>query len=131
MKGGNKKINQVFLVGRLTKTPEIKIVQGKKQTQISLAVKRNFKNPDGIYETDFINCIVWNVIAERVCEYCKKGSIISVKARVQNNNYINKDDKKVYAYEFIAESISFMQSSNNIKNKEEIENPEDLEAPCE
>lgn len=115
MKGGLVLINQVFLVGRLTKTPEVKTVKGKKQCQITVAVKRNFKNPDGIYDTDFITCTVWNVIAERVSEYCEKGSLISVKARIQNNNYTNKEDVKVYTYEIIAENISFMQS----KSKEE------------
>lgn len=105
-------INQLFLVGRLTKTPEIKTLQGKKTCQVTLAVKRPFKNVDGLYDTDFITCSVWNVIAQRVCEFCKKGDLISVKARVQNNNYIDKDENKIYTYEFIAESVSFMQSNS-------------------
>ena len=105
------------MVGRLTKDPEIKNVQGLKQCLITIAVKRPFKNSEGIYDTDFITCTVWNVIAERVCEFCEKGSLISVKGRIQNNNYVNKEDKMVYTYEIIAESVSFMQSSSK---KEEV-----------
>ena len=87
--------------------------------QITLAVKRNFKNEDGIFDTDFITCSVWNIIADRVCEYCKKGDIVSVKARVQNNNYVDKEDRPVYSYEFIAEQVSFLQSSKNKDDENE------------
>jgi single-strand DNA-binding protein len=84
-----------------------------------LAVKRNFKNADGIFDTDFITCSVWNIIAEKVCEFCRKGDLISVKARVQNNNYLDKDDKKIYSYEFVAEQVSFLQNSKNNDKEEE------------
>lgn len=111
-------INQLFLVGRLTKTPEIQKCNGKDTCYITVAVKRQFKNSEGIYDTDFITLTVWNIIAERVCEYCQKGDLISVKGRVQNNNYVDKDDKKVYSYEFIAEQVAFMQSKS--KTDEEL-----------
>ena len=87
--------------------------------QITLAVKRNFKNEDGIFDTDFITCSVWNIIADRVCEYCKKGDIVSVKARVQNNNYVDKEERPVYSYECIAEQVSFLQSSKNKDDENE------------
>lgn len=106
-------MNQLFLVGRLTKDPKLKKLEGKKNCYITVAVKRAYKNSDGIYDTDFIGCTVWNVIAERVCEYCQKGDLISVKAHIQNNNYIDKDEKPVYSYEIIADQISFMQSTKD------------------
>jgi single-strand DNA-binding protein len=105
-------MNQLILVGRLVKNPVIQKIDGKSHCRITLAVKRQYKNLDGIYETDFITCTVWNVIAERVCEYCQKGDLISVKGRIQNDNYTDKDDKKVYSYEIIAEQVAFMQSQN-------------------
>lgn len=108
----------------MTKKPCIQKNEGKMSCHITLAVKRQFKNSDGIYETDFINCTVWNVIAEKVCEFCDKGDLISVKGRIQNNNYISKDEKKVYAYEIVAEQISFMQSHNKDKD-EELTNAEE------
>lgn len=106
-------MNQLILVGRLTKDPVLKKLDGKNNCYITIAVKRQYKNSNGIYDTDFISCTVWNVIAERVCEYCKKGDIISVKARIQNNNYIDKDDKPIYSYEITAEQISFLQSQKS------------------
>ena len=111
-------MNQLILVGRLTKDPVVRKLEGKNSCYLNVAVKRPFKNSDGIYETDFLSCIVWNVIAEKVCEYCRKGDMVSIKARVQNNNYIDKEDNKVYSYEIIAEQVSFMQSS---KSKEDDE----------
>ncbi len=109
-------MNALFLVGRLTKDPELRKSEGKSNCYVTIAIKRTYKNSDGIYETDFISCKVWNVIAERVCEYCKKGDMISVKGRIQNNNYVDKEDNKVYSYEIIADQISFMQSQ---KTKED------------
>ena len=116
-------MNQLILVGRLTRDPVLKKQDGKSNCFITVAVKRQFKNSDGIYETDFISCTVWNVIAEKVCEYCRKGDVISVKARVQNNNYTDKDDNKVYSYEIIADQVSFMTSQ---KNPEEVLEDEDV-----
>ena len=105
-------MNQLILVGRLTKDPEIRKLENKSCCYITVAVKRQYKNCDGIYESDFITCTVWNIIAERVCEYCRKGDVVSVKARIQNNNYTDKDDKKVYAYEIVAEQVAFVQSQH-------------------
>lgn len=123
-------MNHVLLVGRLTKDPELKPADGKSSCQITLAVKRGYKNSSGIYETDFIRCTVWNIIAEKVCEFCKKGDLISVKARVQNNNYIDKDDNKIYTYEFIADQISFMQSQkeHNLDEKSSKSDKKEEEA---
>ena len=103
-------INQIFLIGRLVKDPELIKKDNKSSSKITLAVKRAFKNSEGIYETDFIGCTVWNVIAERICEYCHKGDLISVKGRIQNNNYL-KDEQMVYTYEIIADQISYIQSA--------------------
>ncbi len=116
-------MNQLILVGRLTKDPEIKRQNNMSFCYITVAVKRQFKNSDGIYETDFIGCTVWNVIAEKVCEYCHKGDMISVKARIQNNEYTDKDDKLIRTYEIIADQVSFMQS----QRRDEIEGSESEE----
>lgn len=106
-------MNMAFLVGRLVRDPELQTIEGKKRTKITVAVGRPFKNSDGIYEADYINCTVWNVIAERLCEYCHKGDMLTIKARIQNNNYTDKDNKKVYTYDFVCEQISFMQNAKD------------------
>ena len=117
------------MIGRLVKDPELTKKDNKSSSKIVLAVKRALKNSDGIYETDFIGCTVWNVIAERICEYCHKGDLISVKGRIQNNNYI-KDEKMVYSYEIIADQISYIQSAkpSDISYTDEDDN---LDKPVE
>ena len=102
-------LNQVVIVGRLVAKPIVeKNENGRKVSEITLAVPRSFKNAEGIYETDFIKCTLWNGIAENTVEYCNKGDIIGVKGRLQ---CLGGNELQV-----VAEKITFL--SNN-KNKEE------------
>ena len=99
-------LNQVVMVGRLTSDPEINEVENdRKVATITLAVQRSYKNAEGVYETDFIKCTLWNGIAENTSEYCKKGDVIGVKGRIQTTNV---DDKIVM--EVVAEKVSFLSS---------------------
>ena len=107
-------MNQVVLVGRLCQEPEIiSIEKENKNGIITLAVNRPFKNSDGIYETDFIRCILYNNIALNTFEYCHTGDVIGIKGRLQTRN--NKDEK--FIMEVIAEKVTFL--SSNPKNKTE------------
>mgnify|MGYP000579459325 FL=1 len=99
-------LNQTVLVGRLVQDPEIKELEnGQRVSYITLAVPRSWKNPDGIYETDFINCIVWNNIADNVKEYCKKSDLLGIKGRVQTKQEENKN-----IIEIVAEKVTFLSS---------------------
>ena len=99
-------LNQVVMVGRLTSDPEINEVENdRKVATITLAVQRSYKNAEGVYETDFIKCTLWNGIAENTAEYCKKGDVVGVKGRIQTTNV---DDKIVM--EVVAERVSFLSS---------------------
>ena len=70
-------LNQVILVGRLVKTPELFVAEsGNKGSIITLAVGRAYKNQNGEYDTDFLDCTLWTGIAENTAEYCKKGDVI-------------------------------------------------------
>ena len=101
--------NLVYLIGRLTKDPEkVKLESGKTVTTITVAVNRNFKNPDGVYDVDYIKCTLWNGIAESTCEYTHKGDLIGIKGRIQNTDYIDGDNNKIYTYEIIADKVSFL-----------------------
>ena len=72
-------LNQVILVGRLTDDLEVTTTENNnKVTSLNLAVQRSSKNADGVYETDFIRCVLWNAIATSTSEYCKKGDIIGI-----------------------------------------------------
>lgn len=76
-------LNQVVLVGRLTEDPNInELENGKKVTTVNLAVQRSFKNSDGIYETDFIKCVLWDGVASNTKEYCHKGDVVGVNLLV-------------------------------------------------
>ena len=113
-------MNQIILVGRLAKDPEItETEEGKKFSSITLAVQRPFKNIDGIYDTDFITCSLWNAIAENTTEYCKKGDVIGVKGRLQTNSFEDKEGNKKFSMDVIAEKITFLSSrTNNMSDKD-------------
>lgn len=113
-------LNQVVLVGRLTEDPTlINTVNGKKVSSITLAVQRTFKNQDGIYEADFIRCILWNAIAASTTEYCHKGDIVGVKGRIQTSSYEDEKGNKVYTTEVIAEKVTFLSSKKTDDKDEE------------
>lgn len=115
-------LNQVILVGRLT--DDLKVIQsenGKSYSQMTLAVQRNYKNTEGVYETDFINVAAFESIAKNTSEYCKKGDIIGVKGRLQTSSFEDKDNNKKVKLEIIAEKITFLSSNRDNKNKEDQE----------
>ncbi len=104
-------LNQIVIAGRLVADPEITVTENnKKRTIITVAVPRSFKNMEGTYDTDFIKCVLWNVIAENTCEYCKKGDIVGVKGRLQTSSYEDKDGVKKYTSDVIAEKVTFLSS---------------------
>lgn len=104
-------LNQIILVGRLVKTPEvIETESGKKMSYITLAIPRTFKNADGEYDTDFIDCVLWEAVAESTSEYCKQGDIVGVKGRVQSRMIEDEDGNNYKKMEVIAEKITFLSS---------------------
>ena len=110
-------LNQVVLVGRLVKNPEVKKSKnGTKFSHITLAIPRSYKNVNGEYETDFIDCTLWQLMATNTKEYCKKGDIVGVKGRIESRVY-EKDDEKKYLTEVIAEKVTFLSSN---KQAEEV-----------
>ena len=110
-------LNNVILVGRLTGNPEIvEIEESKKVTTVLLAVNRNFKNSEGLYDTDFIRCILWNSIASNTTEYCRAGDVIGVKGRLQTSNYEDETGKIHYVTDVVAERVTFL--STNKKHEE-------------
>ncbi len=104
-------LNQVVMVGRLLEKPEIKELEnGKKVGTITLIVPRCYKNEDGEYEKDFIDCMLWSGIAENTAEYCNKGDVIAVKGRIETTII-----DKVKHSNVIAEKVTFL--SNKVKDE--------------
>jgi len=112
-------LNQVVLVGRVADDLKItKTEDGKDTMKLLLGVQRCSKNAEGIYETDFITCVLWNSIATNVNEYCKKGDIVGIKGRLQTAKVENDDGTFSYKQEVIAEKVTFL-SSKSEKEKEQ------------
>lgn len=103
--------NVVYLIGRLTEDPTLKnIGEEKDMLTINLAVQRSYKNENGIYETDFIRCILWNGIAKNTSEYCHKGDLVGVKGRLQTRKYEDENKEDKYITEVIVDKVSFLAS---------------------
>ena len=106
-------MNNVTLVGRLTHDPEIKeLNDGTVRTLINVAVSRDYRNSEGIYEADFIRCILWNGIASATKDYCHKGDVVGIKGKIQSRAYENDNNEKKYLTEVIAEKITFINSAS-------------------
>lgn len=113
-------LNQVVLVGRLTKDVEvIESENGKKYAQLNLAIPRSFKNADGVYDTDFINTIAFESIAQNTSEYCKKGDIVGVKGRLQSDSFEKEDGEKIYKLDIVAEKVTFLSSKSRDEQERE------------
>lgn len=111
-------LNQIILVGRLTHNIKInKSDKGRKVATISLAIPRSFKNMDGTYDTDFIDCIAFENIAENTATYCSKGDIVGIKGRVQSR-VVEEDSKKNYLIDIVAEKVTFLSSKKEEKKAE-------------
>lgn len=106
-------LNQVVLVGRLVRKPELRESEkGKKLSFITLAVPRSFKNMNGEYDTDFIDCILWDNIAVSTVEYCDKGDILGVKGRLQSR-IVEKETGNISQMDVVAEKVTFLSSNKN------------------
>ena len=112
-------MNNVVMIGRLTKDPELKYI-GTNNTALcsfSIAVDRPFTKKDDEVKADFFNVVVWGKTAEHCANYLKKGRKVAIKGRFQNNNYTDKDGVKRYSLELIAEQVDIIDWGD--KSKEE------------
>lgn len=102
-------INNVVLIGRLTRDPELRYTPTNiATTQFNLACNRNFKNQNGEYDADFINCVIWRQQAENFANLVKKGNLVGITGRIQTRNYEGTDGKRVYVTEVVAESFQLL-----------------------
>ena len=109
-------MNKVFLIGRLTRDPELRYTGSNTAVaSFSLAVNRNFTNQAGEREADFINIVVWRKQAENVKNYLTQGSQVAIDGRIQTRSYDGEDGKKRYVTEVVADNVEFLgtKASNN------------------
>ncbi|MER1984363.1 MAG: single-stranded DNA-binding protein [Solibacillus sp.] len=100
-------MNQVGLVGRITKDPMLRQLTDGSVINFVIAVSRTFRNSQGTVDADFVQCVAWGKSAEHIAKYCGKGSLIGVKGHLQTRTYVNKENQKVYATEVFTEGVRF------------------------
>lgn len=108
-------INNVVLVGRLTKDVNLRSTQNRMMVgTFTLAVDRNYKDKSGNRQVDFVSCVIWNSRdskkAENLATYAHKGSLIGITGAIQTRNYDDKDGKRVYVTEVKVDSFSLLES---------------------
>lgn len=107
-------MNKVFLIGNLTKDPELSETQsGTSVCRFSIAVSRSYTNRDGERETDFFNCTAWRGLAENIAKFCQKGNKVAVTGSVQIRNYEDNNGTKRTAVDVIVQDVEFLVSKSN------------------
>lgn len=110
-------MNKVILVGRLTRDPELRsTTSGFNTANFSVAVQRNFKNKDGNFDADFINCVAFRNQADFISKYFKKGNMIGLEGRIQSRSYDANDGTKRYVTEVLVDNVEFVGSKNDSSN---------------
>jgi len=104
-------MNKVILMGRLTHDVDLRQTpQGVSVARFSIAVNRRYKDQNGNYPADFINCVAWRQTGEFVARYFRKGSMIAVTGSIQTRTWDGQDGKKNYATEVIVDEAHFTGS---------------------
>lgn len=100
-------VNTVMLVGHLVCDPHSITIDGKTKIVADIAVRRNYKNPNGEYDSDFIPVTIWQGVAPQICELCKKGDAIGIKGTVRYDDEL----------EIVAEKVTFLSRGRNEKEE--------------
>ena len=115
-------INNIVLVGRTTKTIELKQNKnGTNYVQFTLAVNRPFKDEQGGQQADFIQCVAWNKTAETIAKYVPKGTMIGVEGRLQVRSYDNEAGVRQYLSEVLVNRFTFLESKKSSTIPEPVE----------
>ena len=111
-------INNIVLIGRLTRDPELKYIPGTGTavSKFSLAVdkglskdKKQEMESQNKPTADFINIVVWGKQAENAANYLAKGRLVAIQGRIQSGSYEDKDGKRVYTTDVVANNVEFLE----------------------
>lgn len=110
-------VNNVVLVGRITRDIELRATTSNTEVvSFSLAVNRNFKNAQGEYDADFINCVAFGQQARFMNNYLSKGRLIAVVGEIRTRNYENQNGQRVYVTEVLANQVTPLESRSQTNN---------------
>ncbi|MGM0651211.1 MAG: single-stranded DNA-binding protein [Bacillota bacterium] len=104
-------LNQVVLIGRLTRDPELRYLPGNAElavTTFDLAVDRTFTNKQGEREADFIKIVTWRKLAENCANYLKKGQMAAVTGRLQIRSFDDREGIRRKVAEVVANDVRFL-----------------------
>ncbi|MGX7099452.1 single-stranded DNA-binding protein [Globicatella sanguinis] len=123
-------MNRTQLIGNLVSDVEYRqSASGTGVARLRLAVRRNFKNQQNEYDSDFINCVAFGKTAEMLSQYFNKGSKIAVDGRIQTGSYDNKQGQRVYTTDIVIENFYFIESRKQANTQQTFDHPfGDLEA---
>lgn len=114
-------MNNVSLVGRLTRDPEVRDTQsGMKVAKFTLAIDRPFSKGEE-KQTDFPRVVCFGKTAENVGRFISKGRQVSVVGRLQTDSYQDKDGKRIYTTDVIADRVEFLGGKNDGGNSAPVE----------
>ncbi len=122
-KRGYSMINRVVLVGRITKDPVLRKTQNGTSV-VSFTIACNRRVPSQGQDADFINCVAWNRTADFMAQYVKKGALLGLEGRIQTRNYDDKDGKRVYVTEVVADSVQLLESKKDVQSEATMQNDE-------
>lgn len=113
-------LNQVILIGRLVKKPELRESEsGVNYIKATLAVQSDFKNKDGDYDTEFLEFTAFGKLAENTSKYCDKGSLLNIVGSLNNNVYKDKNGVNHYQLSVIANKVSFLSKAVKKEEKQD------------
>lgn len=125
-------MNKVILLGRLARKVELRFSNDNKAIgKFSLAVKRNYKNEDGKYGVDFINCSIFGKQAETLTNYTDKGSQIALDGRILTGSYEDKDGNTRYTTEVVVDRFDFIDKKNEETTEQQQEPQAEYKDPFE
>ena len=102
-------MNKVFLIGNLTRDPELTETSGGiKICRFAIAVNRTYAAGDGERKTDFFNCVAWRGLGETVARYSRKGNKVAVSGGIELRSYENSDGEKKTAVDIVCQDVEFL-----------------------
>lgn len=117
-------MNNVQLVGRLTRDPEVRYTDGGSTVaRFNVAVDRRFRK-EGQQEADFISCVAFGKTAEFMEKWFQKGMRIGLTGHIQTGSYTNQDNQKIYTTDVCAENVEFVESKNSSEGSQGASRPE-------
>lgn len=108
-------MNNLSIVGRITKDLEIVTKGESKYVKFTVAVDRTVKNKEGEKVTDFIPVIAWGSTAERIVKFTGKGKLVSVEGEIHTSPYDKNGEKRI-SFEVQARNIGFLEWNKNDEN---------------